>query len=295
MARHTDNHWLETIAVTGVPITSGGGGGTQYTEDAAAAANPVGNMGIARRKDTLSASEVSADGDNIALNATSKGELYVKQTDNITTNFEHAEDAVHVSGDVGVLALSVRSDTALASAGTAGDYQNLITDNSGRLWVRVAISDSLTPGTAAANLGKAEDAAHTTGDTGVFALGVRNDAAATAFSGTNGDYTPIGVTAQGEVLTAQGFSYSHIAAGQATTTVKSGAGILHSITFNSAATATNVTTLYDNTAGSGTVIAIPAATTATIPVTLHYDLAFATGLTIVTGTANGSDMTVSYR
>lgn len=57
------------------------GGGTEYTEDAAAAANPVGKMGMCRRRDTLTAAEVSADGDNIACNATAKGELYVKQTD----------------------------------------------------------------------------------------------------------------------------------------------------------------------------------------------------------------------
>lgn len=61
----------------------------------------------------------------------------------------------------------------------------------------------LTPGTAAANLGKAEDTAHTTGDTGVFALGVRNDGAATAFSDTNGDYTPIGVEADGSIHVVQ--------------------------------------------------------------------------------------------
>jgi hypothetical protein len=62
------------------------GGGTQYTEDAAAAADPVGNMTIVRRRDTLTVSEVSADGDNIALNATSKGEIYVKQTDVVPIN-----------------------------------------------------------------------------------------------------------------------------------------------------------------------------------------------------------------
>lgn len=92
-----------------------------------------------------------------------------------------------------------------------------------------------------------------------------------------------------------GYSFLNIVAGQATTTVKSGAGTLHSIVFNSAASATNVTTVYDNTAGSGTVIAIPAATTATVPTTLIFDIAFATGLTIVTATANGSNMTVCYK
>lgn len=53
----------------------GGGSGTEYTEDAALPANPVGSALIARRRDTLTPSEVSADGDAIALNATPEGEL----------------------------------------------------------------------------------------------------------------------------------------------------------------------------------------------------------------------------
>lgn len=93
----------------------------------------------------------------------------------------------------------------------------------------------------------------------------------------------------------QRFSYAQIAAGQATTTVKSGAGFLHAIVFNGPATATNVTTVYDNTAGSGTVIAIPLATAVVSPTTVIYDVSFATGLTIVTATANGANMTISYR
>lgn len=95
--------------------------------------------------------------------------------------------------------------------------------------------------------------------------------------------------------TTGGYSFLHIAAGQATTTVKSGAGTLHAIVFNGKATATNVTTIYDNTAGSGTVIGIPDATSQVNPDSVIYDLAFATGLTIVTATANGPDMTVVYK
>lgn len=48
-----------------------------------------------------------------------------------------AEDAAHTSGDVGVMAMSVRQDTAAALSGTDGDYQPLITDGSGRLHVNV--------------------------------------------------------------------------------------------------------------------------------------------------------------
>lgn len=65
-----------SMDTSGALRVTGAGGGTQYTEDAAAAADPVGNMLVAVRRDTLSASEVSADGDNIALKATSKGKLH---------------------------------------------------------------------------------------------------------------------------------------------------------------------------------------------------------------------------
>jgi hypothetical protein len=71
---------------TGEPYTAGGGGGgggsgTEYTEDAALPANPAGGALIARRKDTPTASEVGADGDAIALNATAKGELRTSDAD----------------------------------------------------------------------------------------------------------------------------------------------------------------------------------------------------------------------
>ena len=148
------------------------------------------------------------------------------------------------------------------------------------------------PGTAATNLGKAEDAAHTSGDVGVMLLGVRNDADA-ARSGTDGDYTPLAVDSAGR-LKPKPYSFLSIAAGQATTVVKASAGVLHSIILNSAATATNTTVVYDNATGAGTVIGRPAVTTATVPTTLLYDLAFANGLTIITATANGGDMTVVY-
>jgi hypothetical protein len=53
------------------------------------------------------------------------------------TNLGKAEDAAHASGDVGVMALTVRQDSAAALAGTDADYQPLITDASGRLHVAV--------------------------------------------------------------------------------------------------------------------------------------------------------------
>ncbi len=48
---------------------------------------------------------------------------------------------------------------------------------------------TVVPGVAATSLGKAEDAAHTSGDVGVMALGVRQDTPA-SLAGTTGDYVP---------------------------------------------------------------------------------------------------------
>lgn len=45
------------------------------------------------------------------------------------------EDAAHSSGQPGIMALSVRKNTAAAVSGTDADYQPLITDTNGRLHV----------------------------------------------------------------------------------------------------------------------------------------------------------------
>lgn len=59
------------------------GGGTQYTEDAAAAANPVGTVLNLIRDDARAGSLTTADGDNVAARGTNAGELYVKHVDAI--------------------------------------------------------------------------------------------------------------------------------------------------------------------------------------------------------------------
>ena len=79
---------------------------------------------------------------------------------------------------------------------------------------------------------------------------------------------------------------------QATTLVKSGAGFLKNIVLNKP-TATTTIAIYDGLDANGTLkgtITIPASPQ---PVSLPYDVAFATGLCIVTGVAN-SDITVVY-
>lgn len=66
-----------------------------------------------------------------------------------------AEDAAHVSGDEGIQMLGVRKDTAVA-LGADGDYQPLIFDSTGKLWVNAVVSSGATAG----------DVAHDAADSG---------------------------------------------------------------------------------------------------------------------------------
>jgi hypothetical protein len=108
--------------------------------------------------------------------------------------------------------------------------------------------------------------------------------------------TSLGTKLAGEDLTndvmkvEQRFNYRNIST-NATTTVKSSGGFLHSLTVSTAGASTTAT-LYDSITGTGTKIATIATTVET---TLLYDVAFTTGLTIVTAGTTAGDMTVSYR
>jgi hypothetical protein len=86
--------------------------------------------------------------------------------------------------------------------------------------------------------------------------------------------------------------YSHIS-GNGTTTVKSGAGRLHGIMINNTGVGASAT-LYDNTAGSGTVIAV-LALSGTPEFVGPLGLEFSTGLTIVTSGLLANDLTILYQ
>jgi hypothetical protein len=87
------------------------------------------------------------------------------------------------------------------------------------------------------------------------------------------------------------FSYQNITS-DTTTTVKSRPGYLHTICVNTPA-GTGTVTIYDNTAASGTKIGT-ITSFASVGGCFTYDVAFWTGLTIVTATA-APDITVSFR
>lgn len=112
-------------------------------------------------------------------------------------------DNVQLSTNVGVGAVAATDDIAgvhyqrvKISWGVDGSAVDASASNP--FPVTVVSTTALTPGTAAANLGKAEDAAHASGDVGVMALGVRQDTAA-ALGLTDGDYMPMIFDASGRL------------------------------------------------------------------------------------------------
>jgi hypothetical protein len=122
------------------------GGGTQYTEDAASAANPTGTVPMLIRQDTP-ASEVSANGDNIAQRATAYGAAYtqiVSSTGSFIDSFgggtQYTEDAAAAANPVGTAPILVRQDTPSALVSTDGDNVAQRATNYGAAYVQIVSS-----------------------------------------------------------------------------------------------------------------------------------------------------------
>lgn len=103
--------------------------------------------------------------------------------------------------------------------------------------------------------------------------------------GPLGSQTPAASVA----VTPAGYTYGHIST-DTTTTLKSGAGVLHTICVNSVGAASTITVDDATSATTPTVAVLSGATLGCYT----YDVAFSTGLTIVTAVA-APDLTVAYR
>lgn len=125
------------------------------------------------------------------------------------TNLGKAEDSASVDLDVGVSMLCIRDDTLNVRSGAENDYEPCHTDASGAVYVNVnntvgvgnvaTIGTSVTPGTAAAHLGKPEDGPIASGDTGIAMLGQAE--AAPSATAANNDYIQIKTNANGVLWT----------------------------------------------------------------------------------------------
>lgn len=169
------------------------------------------------------------------------------------THLGKAEDAAHTTGDVGVMALSVRQDTAAALSGTDADYQPLITDASGRLHVTNSAGIGGTvahDGADAGNPVKIGGQARTTNPTAVA------DADRVNFTA---DDLGRQVMVVGQVRDLMVHQHVQIASSSSETTILTAgaAGVFHDLTqlviTNQTATAVNVT-IKDATAGTTRMI-----------------------------------------
>jgi hypothetical protein len=151
---------------------------------------------------------------------------------------------------------------------------------------------SVVPGTGATSLGKAEDAAHASGDTGVLALGVRDDAPA-AVSGADGDYEPAHIGANGGLwvtptpATQGGHSiFRSLDLDESEEEIKAGAGQVYGYYLaNLHASAFRYVKFYNATAASVTVgtttpvLTIPVPPGSAANVEFAHGLAFGTAIT----------------
>lgn len=157
------------------------GGGTQYTEDAAAAADPVGTALMMVRDDALSG-QTSLDGDNVAARGTDKGELYVKHVDAIPVTDNGGvltvDGTITVGnpGDIGggvqytegdidativgtALVFEGAADTLVAATGTAANGLDVdVTRVSGTVTVDGSGVTQPVSGTVTANLSATDNA-----------------------------------------------------------------------------------------------------------------------------------------
>lgn len=140
--------------------------------------------------------------------------------DYATTGSGTATGALRVelpTNGTGVIA-TVGAVTAITNALPAGT--NAIGKLSANTGVDIGDVDvtSIVPGTGATNLGKAEDSGHTTADTGVYVLAVRDDVPA-AHSGSDNDYESLHTNRDGMLWVTPGPQESDLAT-QSTTHVK---------------------------------------------------------------------------
>ena len=149
--------------------------------------------------------------DGTATPVSAANPMPVVQTGTHAVNATLGAETTKVIGTVNIAAAqtlatvttvgTVSAVTAISNALPAGT--NAIGKLAANTGVDIGDVDvtSVIPGTTATSLGKAEDAAHTSGDTGVMALAVRRDAD-TTLADTTGDYAPLQVNAAGSLKVA---------------------------------------------------------------------------------------------
>lgn len=144
-------------------------------------ASDQGNLNVSIAADTLG---LALDATVLLVNTSVKASQY-------------AEDDPHGSANVGQFVLAVRNDSPALLTDTDGDYSAIAVNRYGYLYVNDTVTQDNTTSIAAAIL--QEDAPHASGDRGIMALTVRNDALGSILTSTDGNYSPIAVDDRGAV------------------------------------------------------------------------------------------------
>lgn len=240
------------LDVNGRLIISG-----RYLEDSAHTGGDAGLFMLAVRNDT-EGSLVDTNGDYAPLQVDNLGRLRViTDIDNVNIDFnsEKVEDTAHADGDTGSYMLAVRRDTrpSGAAVSTDGDYASFNVNANGELWVKDAdalgelqsanatltsidtsignietdinnIDTNITNiDTNITALTKDEDAPHTSGDSGIMALAIRNDSNAD-LTNADLDYSGVAVDSAGRVKVVGSLEFDPIGAETYTVTDALAAG-----------------------------------------------------------------------
>jgi hypothetical protein len=163
-------------------------------EDSPHVSGDTGSFSLGVRNDA-GAVLTSANGDYSPMATDSAGRLGISDLGG-SVSIDDNGGSITVDGSVAV--------TNFPAVQPVNDNGGSLTvdDGGGSITVdgTVAVGPTVTPGTGATNLGKAEDAAHASGDVGVMALGVRNDNDVVRTS-ADGDYSPVSVDSSGRLKT----------------------------------------------------------------------------------------------
>jgi len=197
--------------------------------------------------------------------------------------------------DASSVAVPVTDNSGSLTVDNAGTFATQATLQTGTNSVgKISdITTSVVPGTGATNLGKAEDAAHSSGDTGVMVLGVRAASPTDRSSGpTDGDYEPLALNEVGAVWTsltpsvngglstfmASGSDGSSILVATAQA-VKASAGALYGYYAYNPESAVTFVHFYNTAAASVTVGTTNPLFTIAIPATSAANLSIPHGIT----------------
>jgi len=210
--------------------------------------------------------------------------------------YVHQADSPWVTSISGTVAVTqstspwVISGTVTANAGT-GTFDVNVTNptlavtQSGTWTVQQGTPPWSFVGTYGTNVAAGTDA--------IKGLIAQYQATLTAVTDTNVGYARSDGYGRLETAGARAVAYKFENAASQTVTLKTGAGVLRKVIVGNAGKSGATVTFYDNTAGSGTVIAV--LNTSNILGQMEFDIAFSTGLTYVTSaTTPAASFTVTY-